>query len=321
MPLLSSNLSQIDLPPVPEVKIPSYNQVSKIAPLISFSDYMQIQATAFSEHTPSQVVFVPKNSADSYSVTITPEGIVYIHLGRRGRLVGEGSFKKVYECIRLQGNSVKKMAEARIKDSAKLNNAFGEDDLAKKLSSAYNIEGSETAFTYIGKNGNFKGRFLTPLKAMDGLQFLERNPSVEHRLVVLEEISKGLKSLHDAGYLHRDVKPENILIDDAGHAKLADVGLAAHHTKIIETAGTSCFLPVGTFLSDGTIVLTERQTFKTDLYALGLTMFEIMQSCIHSTPKGVDQLIMDLTEEHPLARPPHRRGNKQNKIYQSFILI
>ena len=49
------------------------------------------------------------------------------------------------------------------------------------------------------------------------------------RLRVLLDVAEGMAQMHDRRYVHRDLKPDNVLIDGEGRAKVADLGLARHH--------------------------------------------------------------------------------------------
>ncbi|XP_077534233.1 citron Rho-interacting kinase-like isoform X4 [Haemaphysalis longicornis] len=59
----------------------------------------------------------------------------------------------------------------------------------------------------------------------------------------LAELTLAVHALHSLGYVHRDVKPDNVLIDRTGHIKLADFGSAA---KLADKKSLSNRLPVGT---------------------------------------------------------------------------
>jgi serine/threonine protein kinase len=64
------------------------------------------------------------------------------------------------------------------------------------------------------------------------------------------EIAEGLRTAHGAGLVHRDVKPDNILIDDAGTARVSDFGLSfsgdlsrTRYTQTGAAAGTPGYMP------------------------------------------------------------------------------
>ena len=61
----------------------------------------------------------------------------------------------------------------------------------------------------------------------------------------LSEISTAIHFIHEMGYIHRDVKPENVLVDVSGHIKLTDFGSAAGLTEDGRISGQIPF-PVGT---------------------------------------------------------------------------
>jgi eukaryotic-like serine/threonine-protein kinase len=77
--------------------------------------------------------------------------------------------------------------------------------------------------------GEFEGRPYLVTELVDGGTFrdwMQRKRGWRDTIELLSGVADGLAAAHEAGILHRDVKPENILITRSGYAKLADFGLA-----------------------------------------------------------------------------------------------
>jgi serine/threonine protein kinase len=94
------------------------------------------------------------------------------------------------------------------------------------------------------------------------------------RLKMATEMACGLAYLHAENILHRDIKSQNMLLDDQYHVKLADFGLAKikTETKTISTKPT-----VGTLAWMAPELFGRKPVFtkKSDIYSLGMTLWEI----------------------------------------------
>ncbi|GAA0499898.1 Stk1 family PASTA domain-containing Ser/Thr kinase [Streptomyces olivaceiscleroticus] len=146
-------------------------------------------------------------------------------------------------------------------------------------------------------------------------------------LDVLEPILAALGSAHRAGMIHRDMKPENVLIGDDGRVKVADFGLVRAvdtHT----TASTGTVLGTVAYLAPEQIEDGSADT-RADVYACGVTLYEMLtgskphdggtaaqvlyqhlhedvpppSGLVPGLPPELDDLVVEATARNPEVRP------------------
>jgi len=94
-------------------------------------------------------------------------------------------------------------------------------------------------------------------------------------LDIMDPVLQALSAAHRAGIIHRDVKPENVILREDGTVKVADFGLARAVTTQTTTAQTGMLLGTVAYLSPEQV---ERgiADARSDVYAAGLILFEML---------------------------------------------
>jgi serine/threonine-protein kinase len=149
----------------------------------------------------------------------------------------------------------------------------------------------------------------------------------QEALAVIDPVLAGLSAAHQAGLVHRDVKPENVLITDDGRVKVVDFGLARASAAVGNTRA-------GMIIGSVAYISPEQVTgapsdARSDVYAAGIVLFEMLtgrqpftgdtplsvaymhvnsdvppvSSLVGGIPQGVDQLVRAATSRDPQLRP------------------
>ena len=147
-------------------------------------------------------------------------------------------------------------------------------------------------------SGEADGRPYIVMEYVDGETLAEllsrrgRLPPAEAVELALQ-VCAGLEHAHRAGLVHRDIKPQNVLIRDDGTVKIVDFGIArsAQGTQLTETGsvlGTAAYLAPEQAAG-------EEVTAATDVYALGVVLYEMVTG---RTPHSAESLTQFLARGH-----------------------
>jgi eukaryotic-like serine/threonine-protein kinase len=201
---------------------------------------------------------------------------------------------------------------------------MGEARSVARLSSPHVVavydQGSDGQFLYLAME-YVPGRTLRELLRERG------RLSPREALDIIEGVLAGLAAAHEAGIVHRDVKPENVLLAKNNLVKVADFGLAraaaaASRTKSGMIIGTAAYLAPEQ-------VTRSTSDARTDVYAAGIMLFELLtgtqphtggtpldvaykhvndvipapSAVVPGLPPGVDALVALATSREPDRRP------------------
>jgi beta-lactam-binding protein with PASTA domain/predicted Ser/Thr protein kinase len=98
--------------------------------------------------------------------------------------------------------------------------------------------------------------------------------SPREALDIIESVLAGLAAAHQAGIVHRDVKPENVLLAEDGRVKVADFGLARSTTGTSHTK-TGVLMGTVAYLAPEQVTASASDT-RCDVYAAGVMLFEML---------------------------------------------
>jgi eukaryotic-like serine/threonine-protein kinase len=131
-------------------------------------------------------------------------------------------------------------------------------------------------------------------------------------LPAMLQVADALEEIHRRGYLHRDVKPANIILTEEGRAVLVDLGLLLHpdHSPLTRTGKV-----VGTMNFMAPEVLTYQTPGpRSDWYSWGVTLYALLE---RDYPFDVKCLVRAAKQGYPL-RPPFERIDPRTPL--AFLL-
>jgi beta-lactam-binding protein with PASTA domain/serine/threonine protein kinase len=234
---------------------------------------VQEVAVTLDRHAPQGAE--PPASDPAQDVTDHLTGRVLDNRYRIGSRIARGGMATVYEAndLRLDRTVAVKVMHPGLGDDDEFAARFvAEARAAAKL--------SHPNVVAVFDQGNDDGTVFLAMELIPGHTLRdtigkEAPLSVARTLALLEPVVSALASAHRAGLIHRDVKPENVLIADDGRIKVADFGLAKAMSATTAHTATGVLIGTVSYVAPE-LVVEGRSDARADVYAVGVILYELL---------------------------------------------
>jgi serine/threonine-protein kinase len=152
-------------------------------------------------------------------------------------------------------------------------------------------------------SGEHEGMPFIVLEYVDGETLKERiqrvgRLTISEAIAIAIEVARALDTAHAHGVVHRDVKPQNILLDAEGGAKITDFGIARSGNEEGLTVGGRV-LGTTDYISPEQ-ALGHQVTGQSDIYSLGVVLYESLTGSVpFSAPSHIAVATMHVRDELP----------------------
>ncbi|MFW6866001.1 Stk1 family PASTA domain-containing Ser/Thr kinase [Nocardioides sp. CPCC 206347] len=256
---------------------------------------------------------------------------------RIGSRIARGGMASVYEAVdtRLDRTVAVKIMHPGLGDATSHDDDSFARRFVREARSAARLSHSNVVAVYDqGRDETGDGTIYLVMEYVPGHTLRdtitkEAPMSPERALAIIDPVLSALAAAHRAGLIHRDVKPENVLIADDGRIKVADFGLAkAVSSDTQHTATNGVLIGTVSYLAPE-LVIEQRADARADVYAVGVILFELLtgtkphtgespiavayrhvhhdvpapSSVVPGLPAYVDALVARATTRDPSLRP------------------
>lgn len=202
---------------------------------------------------------------------------------RIGPRIARGGMASVYEAVdtRLDRTVAVKVMHPGLGDATTEDDSFArrfvrEAKAAAKLSHPNVVAVYDQGRDESGAGTTYLVMEYVPGHTLRDTITKEAPMSPERALAIIDPVLSALASAHRAGLIHRDVKPENVLIADDGRIKVADFGLArAVSSETQHTATSGVLIGTVSYLAPE-LVVEQRADARADVYAIGVILYELL---------------------------------------------
>ena len=224
------------------------------------------------------------------------------------RAVGEGGMSTVYLSYDVPARravAVKVLADHLAGKTEFVNRFYREARLSRLLQHENIVQGYAAGFD---RDANKHFLVLEFIDGPSSHSVLMKHGMLAAGLVaqIGIDIARALAFLHGRNYVHRDVKPDNVLLHPSGIAKLADLGLTkrlsddSHLTSVSHGVGTSYYMPYEQAMNAAFV------DGRSDIFALGATLYHLLTGQVPFSGTTHEEVMRE--KEHEVFVPIAKRN-------------
>jgi len=213
------------------------------------------------------------------------------------RMIGEGGMGQIYEARQLSLDrrvAIKVLPLEMVEDDSMVRRFEREAKQAARL--------SHNNIIPVYDFGKIPGEYYMVMEYVDGYnleEIIERKGrlSVGSSIGIVRQIGSALEYSHSMGVIHRDLKPNNIMISRDGKALLADLGLAKRLGSDIDTiTKTGVVLGTPSFMAPEQIVAPRSVGPPCDIYGLGVSFACMVSGHLPFDSSDTMEIVRDLVD-------------------------
>ncbi|HEX8919403.1 MAG TPA: protein kinase [Chloroflexota bacterium] len=233
------------------------------------------------------------------------------------RVAGTGATSTVFMAsdLRLERTVAIKVLHPQLSDDASLVARF---DREARVAAGLTVHPHVVAVYDVGQEGDLHYIVSEYVDGTDLKELIHRDAPLrlEHALAVGQSVAVALQFFHDQRLVHRDIKPQNLLVGESGTVKVADFGIALPlNATQITTEGT--VLGTAAYLSPeqarGDVVGPP-----SDLYSLGVVLYEMLTGQVPFRAETALGVAMQHVQQPPL--PPGRINAALSPAVDALVL-
>ncbi len=152
--------------------------------------------------------------------------------------------------------------------------------------------------------GRVDGRLALVMELVEGEPFGRTARPLREAVALLEQAARGVHHAHEKGVVHRDLKPDNILVGRDGAAKVADFGLAHLAESGPALTHTGSVLGTPMYMAPEQVRGRHEITPRTDVYALGAILYQVLTGRPPHEAQSVSEVYDKILRDDPV--PPRK---------------